>query len=200
MNEILFLHPGHLRDTFEPIYPKRLWIEAKTFCTAFPFHVVFDESMRGTCLSWTGDRLGRGVSLIVLQCGGEFQVPKEYPEFGRLGFSLAGLLPSFSLWHLPETRMQHLLDGWGREQFQGVWTSGCMNKLAIRENRRDTEVTPARDKSPQQWQGGILNVTTPHLCSHHGCLSSTRLVFLHLERAERPVSTVLWEGWWIVTV
>ncbi|KAB1267742.1 Guanylate cyclase soluble subunit beta-2 [Camelus dromedarius] len=38
---------GHLRDTFEPIYPERLWIEEKTFCTAFPFHVVFDESVRG---------------------------------------------------------------------------------------------------------------------------------------------------------
>nr|XP_010980728.2 guanylate cyclase soluble subunit beta-2-like [Camelus dromedarius] len=37
---------GHLRDTFEPIYPERLWIEEKTFCTAFPFHVVFDESLQ----------------------------------------------------------------------------------------------------------------------------------------------------------
>ena len=47
VNGILFLHPGHLRDTFEPIYPEWLWIEEKTFCNAFPFHVVFDESVRG---------------------------------------------------------------------------------------------------------------------------------------------------------
>lgn len=43
----LFLHPGHLVNNFVPIYPKRLWIEEKTFCNAFPFHIVFDESVRG---------------------------------------------------------------------------------------------------------------------------------------------------------
>jgi len=61
-----------------------------------------------------------------------------------------------------------------------------MSKFAIREKRKDTEVTPARGKSPQQqWQGGILNVTTPRLYGHHGWLSSTRLVFLHLEGGGR---------------
>ncbi|XP_071064219.1 guanylate cyclase soluble subunit beta-2-like [Dasypus novemcinctus] len=37
---------GHLTNIFEPIYPERLWIEEKTFCNAFPFHLVFDESLR----------------------------------------------------------------------------------------------------------------------------------------------------------
>lgn len=44
---LLFLHPGHLLNTFVPLYPEQLWIEVKTFCNAFPFHVVFDESVRG---------------------------------------------------------------------------------------------------------------------------------------------------------
>uniref|UniRef100_A0A2K6GRA9 guanylate cyclase n=1 Tax=Propithecus coquereli TaxID=379532 RepID=A0A2K6GRA9_PROCO len=44
--DFLFLCPGHLVNTFEPIYPERLWIEEKTFCNAFPFHIVFDESLR----------------------------------------------------------------------------------------------------------------------------------------------------------
>uniref|UniRef100_G3TH89 guanylate cyclase n=1 Tax=Loxodonta africana TaxID=9785 RepID=G3TH89_LOXAF len=38
--------PGHLMNTFEMVYPERLWIEEKTFCNAFPFHIVFDESLR----------------------------------------------------------------------------------------------------------------------------------------------------------
>ncbi|XP_043333680.1 guanylate cyclase soluble subunit beta-2-like isoform X2 [Cervus canadensis] len=40
VRNIVMFKKGHLRDTFEPIYPERLWIEAKTFCTAFPFHVL----------------------------------------------------------------------------------------------------------------------------------------------------------------
>ncbi|KAM9675156.1 guanylate cyclase soluble subunit beta-2-like [Dama dama] len=46
VRNIVMFEKGHLRYTLEPIYPERLWIEAKTFCTAFPFHVVFDESLQ----------------------------------------------------------------------------------------------------------------------------------------------------------
>ncbi|XDB56100.1 hypothetical protein AB1E18_009558 [Capra hircus] len=46
VRNIVMFGKGHLRDTFEPIYPERLWIEVKTFCTAFPFHVIFDESLQ----------------------------------------------------------------------------------------------------------------------------------------------------------
>ncbi|XP_031217329.1 guanylate cyclase soluble subunit beta-2 isoform X1 [Mastomys coucha] len=35
-----------LRDTFQPVYPERLWIEEEVFCNAFPFHIVFDEALR----------------------------------------------------------------------------------------------------------------------------------------------------------
>ncbi|KYO34367.1 hypothetical protein Y1Q_0007638 [Alligator mississippiensis] len=38
--------PENLLSTFEPIYPERLWVEERTFCNAFPFHIVFDEALR----------------------------------------------------------------------------------------------------------------------------------------------------------
>ncbi|XP_060767525.1 guanylate cyclase soluble subunit beta-2 [Neoarius graeffei] len=31
--------------SFCPIYPKRLWIDEKAFCNAFPFHIVFDQDL-----------------------------------------------------------------------------------------------------------------------------------------------------------
>ncbi|MBZ3890617.1 Guanylate cyclase soluble subunit beta-2, partial [Sciurus carolinensis] len=46
VRNIVTFGKGHLRDTFEPIYPENLWIEAKTFCDAFPFHIIFDEALR----------------------------------------------------------------------------------------------------------------------------------------------------------
>ncbi|KAK2119065.1 hypothetical protein P7K49_000451 [Saguinus oedipus] len=36
----------HVANAFEPVYPERLWIEEKTFCNAFPFHIVFDELVK----------------------------------------------------------------------------------------------------------------------------------------------------------
>uniref|UniRef100_A0A8D2CLK4 guanylate cyclase n=1 Tax=Sciurus vulgaris TaxID=55149 RepID=A0A8D2CLK4_SCIVU len=46
VRSIVTFGKGHLRDTFKPIYPENLWIEAKTFCDAFPFHIIFDEALR----------------------------------------------------------------------------------------------------------------------------------------------------------
>ncbi|XP_044845175.1 guanylate cyclase soluble subunit beta-2-like isoform X2 [Mauremys mutica] len=37
---------GNLSHTFDPVYPERLWVEERTFCNAFPFHIVFDEELR----------------------------------------------------------------------------------------------------------------------------------------------------------
>ncbi|XP_049708855.1 guanylate cyclase soluble subunit beta-2-like [Elephas maximus indicus] len=46
VRSIVMFGKGHLMNTFEMVYPERLWIEEKTFCNAFPFHIVFDESLR----------------------------------------------------------------------------------------------------------------------------------------------------------
>ncbi|TDG96370.1 hypothetical protein EPR50_G00239450 [Perca flavescens] len=35
-----------LHCTFSPSYPNKLWVEEKTFCNAFPFHIVFDEDLK----------------------------------------------------------------------------------------------------------------------------------------------------------
>lgn len=37
---------GKLSRGFEPLYPDELCIDLKTFCNAFPFHIVFDEQVR----------------------------------------------------------------------------------------------------------------------------------------------------------
>ncbi|XP_029457580.1 guanylate cyclase soluble subunit beta-2-like isoform X1 [Rhinatrema bivittatum] len=37
---------GSLLNSFEPVYPMRLWMEERAFCNAFPFHIVFDKALR----------------------------------------------------------------------------------------------------------------------------------------------------------
>ncbi|XP_033895800.2 guanylate cyclase soluble subunit beta-2-like [Acipenser ruthenus] len=43
---IVKLGKGKLLRGFEPVYPETLCIDLKTFCNAFPFHIVFDEEVR----------------------------------------------------------------------------------------------------------------------------------------------------------
>ncbi|KAL6091921.1 hypothetical protein STEG23_014323, partial [Scotinomys teguina] len=58
---------GPLWDTFQPVYPERLWMEEEVFCNAFPFHLVFDEA----------------------------DLDPECTGLQRLDFALEGLLTSF---------------------------------------------------------------------------------------------------------
>uniref|UniRef100_A0A8D2L5F6 guanylate cyclase n=1 Tax=Varanus komodoensis TaxID=61221 RepID=A0A8D2L5F6_VARKO len=47
--EVLIISPhisGRLLRGFDPVYPKTLWIDPKTFCNGLPFHIVFDEELR----------------------------------------------------------------------------------------------------------------------------------------------------------
>uniref|UniRef100_A0A4X2LR14 guanylate cyclase n=1 Tax=Vombatus ursinus TaxID=29139 RepID=A0A4X2LR14_VOMUR len=46
VRSIVIFGKGNLQNLFEPVYPERLWIEEKTFCNAFPFHIVFDATLR----------------------------------------------------------------------------------------------------------------------------------------------------------
>ncbi|XP_019957801.2 guanylate cyclase soluble subunit beta-2 [Paralichthys olivaceus] len=36
---------GSHQSTFNPCYPDKLWMEEKSFCNAFPFHIVFDKDL-----------------------------------------------------------------------------------------------------------------------------------------------------------
>ncbi|XP_025026128.1 guanylate cyclase soluble subunit beta-2-like [Python bivittatus] len=45
-HSICLYSTGNLLHTFEPLFPKRLWLDEKTFCHAFPFHLVFDETLK----------------------------------------------------------------------------------------------------------------------------------------------------------
>uniref|UniRef100_A0A672UW75 guanylate cyclase n=1 Tax=Strigops habroptila TaxID=2489341 RepID=A0A672UW75_STRHB len=43
---IITLGRGKLLRGFDPVYPKSLWIDTKTFCNGLPFHMVFDKELR----------------------------------------------------------------------------------------------------------------------------------------------------------
>ncbi|XP_044288677.1 guanylate cyclase soluble subunit beta-2-like [Varanus komodoensis] len=43
---IVTIGKGRLLRGFDPVYPKTLWIDPKTFCNGLPFHIVFDEELR----------------------------------------------------------------------------------------------------------------------------------------------------------
>ncbi|XP_039510812.1 guanylate cyclase soluble subunit beta-2-like [Pimephales promelas] len=51
---------------FEPVYPDNLCIDLKTFCNAFPFHIVFDEELQ---VRQAGVTIQRIVPELQTRCG-----------------------------------------------------------------------------------------------------------------------------------
>ncbi|XP_069059630.1 guanylate cyclase soluble subunit beta-2-like [Pleurodeles waltl] len=46
LRSVVIFGRGSLLSCFEPVYPAQLWLEEKVFCDVFPFHIVFDKSLR----------------------------------------------------------------------------------------------------------------------------------------------------------
>ncbi|KTG32929.1 hypothetical protein cypCar_00037822, partial [Cyprinus carpio] len=62
------VHPekGKTLRAFEPVYPDNLCIDLKTFCNAFPFHIVFDEELQ---VRQAGVTIQRIVPGLQSRCG-----------------------------------------------------------------------------------------------------------------------------------
>ncbi|XP_073673513.1 guanylate cyclase soluble subunit beta-2-like [Garra rufa] len=58
--------PVFLDKGFEPVYPDSLCIDLKTFCGAFPFHIVFDEELQ---VRQSGVTVQRIVPGLQTRCG-----------------------------------------------------------------------------------------------------------------------------------
>ncbi|XP_078734598.1 guanylate cyclase soluble subunit beta-2-like [Lampetra fluviatilis] len=46
IRSIVTLGKGRLLRGFQAVFPDTLWVDERTFCNSFPFHVVFDEELR----------------------------------------------------------------------------------------------------------------------------------------------------------
>ncbi|CAI9578512.1 unnamed protein product [Staurois parvus] len=46
IRNVVIFGRGSLLNSFQPVYPDRLWMDEKAFCNEFPFHIVFDKELR----------------------------------------------------------------------------------------------------------------------------------------------------------
>ncbi|XP_053561532.1 guanylate cyclase soluble subunit beta-2-like [Bombina bombina] len=46
IRNIVMFGRGHLFNSFRPVYPDKLWVDEKSFCNEFPFHIVFDKQLK----------------------------------------------------------------------------------------------------------------------------------------------------------
>ncbi|XP_055502363.1 guanylate cyclase soluble subunit beta-2 [Leucoraja erinacea] len=69
---------GRVLRGFEPAYPDKLWIEIKTFCDCFPFHIVFDQELRVKQAGTSIQKIIPGLQTMNIQLDAYFTI--VHPE------------------------------------------------------------------------------------------------------------------------
>uniref|UniRef100_UPI003AAEB369 guanylate cyclase soluble subunit beta-2-like n=1 Tax=Centroberyx gerrardi TaxID=166262 RepID=UPI003AAEB369 len=122
------LGKGKLLRGFEPVYPKTLNIDLKTFCNAFPFHIVFDEQLVVRQAGVNLQRIVPGLQTMSIHLDQYFSI--VHPE---VTFTISSIRKFINSHFVLQTRRDMMPEAWRDRpmlQLRGqmIWMSslGCM--------------------------------------------------------------------------
>ncbi|KAM6972872.1 guanylate cyclase soluble subunit beta-2-like [Aplochiton taeniatus] len=122
------LGKGKLLRGFEPVYPPTPCVDLKTFCNAFPFHIVFDEQLVVRQAGVNLQRIVPGLQTMAIQVDQYFSI--VHPEVTFTIYSIRKFINSH---FVLQTRRDMMPEAWRCRpmlQLRGqmIWMSGagCM--------------------------------------------------------------------------
>ncbi|XP_063060828.1 guanylate cyclase soluble subunit beta-2-like [Engraulis encrasicolus] len=123
---------GRLLRGFEPVYPAQLCVDLKTFCSAFPFHIVFDEELKVCQAGVTIQRIVPGLQTAGIRLDVYFSI--SHPD---VTFSITSIRTFINSHFVLQTR-RHMMPRCWRDRpmlelrGQMLWMSSlsCMLYLA----------------------------------------------------------------------
>uniref|UniRef100_W5L1E6 guanylate cyclase n=1 Tax=Astyanax mexicanus TaxID=7994 RepID=W5L1E6_ASTMX len=98
---------GKLLRGFEPVYPNELCIDLKTFCNAFPFHIVFDEELRVRQAGVAVQKIVPGLQTMGIQLDQYFTI--LHPE---VTFTIASIRKFINSHFVLQTRREMMPESW----------------------------------------------------------------------------------------
>ncbi|KAM4627539.1 guanylate cyclase soluble subunit beta-2-like [Polymixia lowei] len=125
---LVSLGKGKLLRGFEPVYPKNLNIDLKTFCNVFPFHIVFDEQLVVRQAGVNLQRIVPGLQTMSIHLDQYFSI--VHPE---VTFTISSIRKFINSHFVLQTRRDMMPEAWRDRpvlQLRGqmIWMSSlrCM--------------------------------------------------------------------------
>ncbi|XP_060130208.1 guanylate cyclase soluble subunit beta-2-like [Zootoca vivipara] len=78
---IVTIGKGRLLKGFNPVYPKNLCIDPKTFCNGLPFHIVFDEELRVKQAGVSIQKIVPGLQTLGIRLNQYFSIVRPEVKF-----------------------------------------------------------------------------------------------------------------------
>uniref|UniRef100_A0A8B9RJF8 guanylate cyclase n=1 Tax=Astyanax mexicanus TaxID=7994 RepID=A0A8B9RJF8_ASTMX len=107
VRSLVQLGKGKLLRGFEPVYPNELCIDLKTFCNAFPFHIVFDEELRVRQAGVAVQKIVPGLQTMGIQLDQYFTI--LHPE---VTFTIASIRKFINSHFVLQTRREMMPESW----------------------------------------------------------------------------------------
>ncbi|XP_078266183.1 guanylate cyclase soluble subunit beta-2-like [Rhinoraja longicauda] len=98
---------GRLLRGFEPAYPDKLWIEIKTFCNCFPFHIVFNQELRVKQAGTSIQKIVPGLQTMNIQLDAYFTI--VHPE---VTFKISTIQKFINSLFLLRTKREMMPESW----------------------------------------------------------------------------------------
>ncbi|XP_043927980.1 guanylate cyclase soluble subunit beta-2-like [Protopterus annectens] len=137
---------GNILSLFKPVYPERLWIEEKTFCSAFPFHLVFDEALNVKQAGVTIQKLIPGLQALGVYVDEYFSI--VHPE---IMFTISSIRKFVNSQFVLKTRREIMPQSWKAQPMlklrgQMIWMESlqCMLYLCSPKLRSLQELEERR--------------------------------------------------------
>ncbi|XP_051874564.1 guanylate cyclase soluble subunit beta-2-like [Pristis pectinata] len=104
---IVRLGKGRLLRGFEPVYPDKLWIEIRTFCNSFPFHIVFNQELRVKQAGTSIQKIVPGLQTMDIQLDAYFTI--VHPE---VTFKISSIQKFINSPFLLRTKREMMPESW----------------------------------------------------------------------------------------
>ncbi|XP_032081567.1 guanylate cyclase soluble subunit beta-2-like [Thamnophis elegans] len=78
---IVTIGKGRLLKGFDPVYPRTLWIDPKTFCIGLPFHIIFDEHLRVKQAGVSIQKIVPGLQILGIRLNQYFTIVRPEVKF-----------------------------------------------------------------------------------------------------------------------
>ncbi|XP_010148851.1 PREDICTED: guanylate cyclase soluble subunit beta-2-like [Eurypyga helias] len=104
---IITLGKGKLLRGFDPVYPKSLWIDTKTFCNGLPFHMVFDKELRVKQAGVSIQKIVPGLQTMGIRLDHYFSI--VHPE---VPFTISSIQKFINSQFVFQTRREMMPESW----------------------------------------------------------------------------------------
>uniref|UniRef100_A0A8C5LUX3 guanylate cyclase n=1 Tax=Leptobrachium leishanense TaxID=445787 RepID=A0A8C5LUX3_9ANUR len=98
---------GSLLNTFQPVYPDRLWMDVKCFCNEFPFHIIFNKQLQVKQAGLNIQKFVPGIQIMGIRLDEYFTI--VHPQ---VTFTISNLITFINSQFVLKTKREMMPESW----------------------------------------------------------------------------------------